>query len=157
MTTNAFLAQFFARLPSHFNFSGLLAHNDCRVYALRRPTCRLPLNYTCVRPMFLHSDNGDGYLAIVLNSVVHFVMYLYYLIVAVSSYTPPWKRCVVVHEVYMEYSQVWWSDWVCRAQVGHTLADGPICHHDLARLVFILRVPDARLPRHNFMCDGLAR
>ena len=39
--------------------------------------------------------NGDGYLAVILNSIVHFVMYLYYgLIAAFPGYTPSWKRWV---------------------------------------------------------------
>ena len=44
----------------------------------------------------LFVDNGDGYLAILLNSFVHFVMYGYYLIVLTTGQTPPWKRLVTV-------------------------------------------------------------
>ena len=39
--------------------------------------------------------NGDGYLSIVLNSVVHLMMYSYYgLIAAFPGYSPPWKHWV---------------------------------------------------------------
>ena len=98
------------------------------------------------------ADNGDGYLAIILNSVVHFVMYLYYLIVAVSNYIPPWKQYALAS--YMSHTSSAMSKFAMlwlHTQVGHASANGPICANDMPRTILACRVPGARQPRHDYV------
>ena len=84
------------------------------------PRCATPLPrvvpslYSTDTPSF--ADNGDGYLAIILNSCVHFVMYSYYLIVAVTGRTPAWKRYVThlqMAQFVVMMSQGSYSLWAC--------------------------------------------